>query len=669
MTIVDVAGWLNRTLESPPTSPATLARQVRRLPLDAVREAVAAQLRSPICRTSMQCAVMREILHITGVSDSAAICDTLARIAIDGELPGPHRVTAFSAFETVGNPFELAPRLAQHVDALQQVMFLRLAMSLGDAPSPGRFVADTVGSLPEGLPRRPLVEAFSNIRESQGLGFVQTFGMLLREGGLNEDPEAMRCILEAAACSNEPEAVDLLVFLRDQASDPAQRRLIQRAVMQTGTRVADGRLGERVPSPPPKAGAWGEAYGLLGSTDGAGAVILMAVLPDERGTVTMANVVIRLLGDVRDGFVRPHMAPEELEQVVDQLTGASSLTRVPIAVLAEYAAAAEARTEAMDLPLPHDALPALRLMRPYAVEGGDWSPVAAKRPVPADVESLLATEEYDAWFFDLGDLSAAGLVPGPGLMRDKGRAALERLEATGIGDRLRAMLSHQVRLCLLRDDVVDAKLLGACLKQLDRGLAKSDVARLMLARGATVEPTVRQAATGAALLGDEGLREEIRLQLLNDRATGDEAPKNQALAVLDLATALAVAQRPLQIGMLSEEVPRDELLLRTAVVVARSAAESMYAAADPRAVDARAAVEAVWPTVSRYYRLKTTPQARVFDTLVGTLEEMLQRRCPGCALACYREPKKVFTRELTSDVHPLERRPPRPSAAARKVKK
>jgi len=352
--------------------------------------------------------------------------------------------------------------------------------------------ADTVCLLLESAPPEMqilLMERIEESREQAGTSAAAAYRCVLGRGDLRLTWDlALGALVEEGGDA----AIRLLESLRDGASDNDAHRAFQGALLRLRTRALDA-------DPTPETMAEGVAH--MGSCDGQGTFILIATLVNPDGTRTLADLLIRSSGEIRDGFVVPRSSEEEALRLIDECVDQEQMAfvEVPLSEATRVAREAVARTRRGGLTLPESALPAVELFqrvkstwrgpqgdpREPPVRSTELRPPRGRGPTLTRVRELLSRPEYSAWFFDLGDLDGAGVELPARPSRVKVawyRQAAGRLASRAVSRRVVAMAWHMMRYHRWRGELEEARLCFQLAMVTARNFAGSALVRVILER-------------------------------------------------------------------------------------------------------------------------------------------------------------------------------------------
>ncbi len=335
-------------IDRPPLNDGELGRRLQHVDrADARREIVDRLFDGSVSRDGVE--VLSAALLVLGAEGQEA---RLERVVVDVRRARSERWTALSLI------FSASPERANRaLVGLAPADGLRLTLqpaaeAISDVladPAAGDTIAEALAALPREL-RSEAVAHLEEVRRSAGTPAVLVYRELLQR----EDLDDLRSLaLEAIVEEGGEEAAAELVQLRDEAGDPPSRQAFQRALLRLGTRAIEA------PSEPPAIK--GQAH--LGICDGQGAFILLGCFENADGTTSIADLCIRVTGEVRDGFAAAALDEGEVDVLFEKMreSGLGDLTTLPLSVAAAIAFAGVERTRRAGLSIPEDARPALLL--------------------------------------------------------------------------------------------------------------------------------------------------------------------------------------------------------------------------------------------------------------------------------------------------------------------
>ena len=649
MTRPNINALLVALLDEPPSDRTPLdlvLRDLSKKERNALREAVVRRLDADDAPSSRHIALLEALLSRLGIN---GVGDALGRLVENPARDLAVRRVAANALMVAGETDALGALEPDVADAVFTGLLRSQIMAQTD---PGAFLAQMVnaGFSPDnsGEAEAALLEVADRARRELGRTYVEFYLPLIEGAGNAPKPLAapvVAALVAAALGESDPETQAALMLLRGRGGDPKSRRAAQKAVLETGTAGL---------SPAPTAGpAPAGAKGYLSSADGAGALVVLATLPQPDGSLTLVNVCLRLIGDLRGGFVLPGQRARDIGDIIEQFRASASFVETTLERVAHLSIEAADRTLALGIELPKDAAPGLRLLRPYALSTAFAGIAPAPRVTLAAVRKLLSHPEYSAWFFDLGDFASAGLrlhkaLVTPGHIE----STLAALKGTFAPERVVALALHQARWHALKGETEAAALMAACSLQAETDFEHSVLGRVMAERGTADIPA------GGVDKPTVGVRdyfgEPDQRRLAHGLIFGDGRPGRAVdLARLDFAVALESVLNTLAVGMATELVPRSERVIQFADAVAKPAAEHLMARGAAK-FDSDAVFAPFRAMLDTLYAL--APE-RIRDDLahnVGiTLHNHVIGLCTECPLQCFANQKGKFREAIEAPAHPV----------------
>lgn len=346
-------------------------------------------------------------------------------------------------------------------------------------PAEAEDLAEALESVSDDL-RPALFAQIEEYRQKVGTPAAVAYEQVLRRPGL----AALRQVLVAAMVEEGGnDAISLLQTLRSEESDPARRRLLQGALLRLHTRRLDGKWR-----------GTGPACAYVSSCDGQGAFFVLGHRDNPDGRCTLAMLCVRAAGDVRDGYVVPGQPPDQVDRLLRKFaTDASTeFVRVEVAQATPLVQQAVSRTLALGMTVPLDAVPALRFFE--RVDGVPAPRITAPpRVTLLALRKLMRRPAYRrSWFFDEGDLAAAGVaaparsMPRPAQAAWIADAAQRLAREPALAQRLIAMAGHMASWHGLRGELAEQGQLAAAQQATASDFATSPLVRVLLERTLTV---------------------------------------------------------------------------------------------------------------------------------------------------------------------------------------
>lgn len=637
----DAREVIKNLLARPPISDGELGRRLRGVDSSSARREIVERLGRGDVPSEELDVLAAAMLHV-GVGDEA---DRLEALALATAIPRGTRWIAITLLLR-GEP----DRVALVLDQLTPDDRLRLmlqpaaeaARNVQAAPELASAIADCLAWVP--LADRG--EALAYLDEARrGAG---TPAMLAYRELLRREPALplLEVALEAIVDEGGAEAQAEIARLRDQASRPAVRQALQRALLRIATRAIE-------PSRRPPAVGTGH----LGSCDGQGAFVVAGCFENPDGTSSFVSFCIRAGSDLRNAFTVAAITGAERASLLEGMCmgGLSGVAPIDLAGAAAIVFEGLDRTRAAGLPTPKDAEaaialferardPARRIDPPPPPSDGESAPI----PLPK-ARSLLALPVYQCWFFDRGDLEAAG-VDLRAAMTGRSKAAwikgaLEKLAGSEVRPRLAAMLRHMAVWHALRGEADWAAFCSAAEVEVTARFAESALPRAMLERSikALAALAGREDERG---VGDPALRGRLRLQLFREV----EAPKGRDIATLDFCEAAYVALNIALSLLPVNQRPRDRDMAVAAFRMATVFAGAVFAANSQRSV--AGLPKAMEDALNTSARLDAGSAAMAIRGVLRALGAFLGQVCIHCPVACLNKPNMNVTDAFFSPVHP-----------------
>lgn len=379
------------------------------------------------------------------------------------------------------------------------------------------------------------------------------------------------------------------------------------------TRLLEGR---RAPTRPGDAAA----DVLFGACDGAGVFSVTVSTKTPDGNVTITNLIARIDGDVRGGFVSVDHAPKSAERLLDrirvELAGKSMV--VPIGLAIRYARDAVERTERLGLPLPDGALHAFARIAQLGV-AAELPPAPGPgiaAPTRGMVEDLLGEPLYESWFFTAGDQLE--------LLREPARSRR----------RLRAMAGFMACFHDALRQRQSAAIMASLAETLDDGKdpTKSPLVQVMLARSPAIDHGIEIGLSG----------EPTRAALRERMDTSDSPlPLGRHVAILDFADAAYGALDKLQVRIPSSRRLRESDYERLSLAIAEGFLRGGTATH-------------LEETLREFWALLDSYAGDLARCIHGALMDFRENACGRCPVACHDTPDEPMPEVYLSSGHPVQ---------------
>lgn len=564
-------------------------------------------------------------------------------------------------------------------------------VSVESDPAAAEEVAAALAGLEPAM-QPALFAQLEQLRRQVGTPAVIAYGEVLQRGSVSH-PAVRKELIGALIEEGGADAAELLSSLRDREQDQAARRELQGALLRLRTRSLEGQ-----------AQSLGEYSAQLSSCDGQGAFFLLGSRKNPDGRVTLALLCVRAAADLRDGYVLTAQPPEQQDKLLRAFAteAGTRFAKIPLPAAAALLKEATARTLALGMPLPADALPALRFFERFEPVAATLpAPAPRTRLTPAALRKILGRAEYRvSWFFDDADLQASGLAEDrmPALESPRSAlwgAALKALAdggGAGLARRVVAMARHMSLYHALRDERDEAGLLAAAADATEQDFARSPLCRVLLERfldpGAGTE--LRAASEsgphedplgieGPAREDDDadmgsGLTRELAAELGDDIPdlfkavtnrparrqhlkarffTGVEEPRGRDLLLLDLTEAVTLGlQRAL--SLLPGDVrPRDEQQEQAAFAMAADLRRFLL---DRRRSDVKALAGRLAEELVTTCFLPSELASALALSVLLTATRFVDEVCGRCPVRCIDQPARSVGDAYFAPGHPARRR-------------
>ncbi len=533
---------------------------------------------------------------------------------------------------------ELPP---EELVAMSELSLLLLFRYHRHDPDFGKIIRQTLEETPpDETTRMYMFELMERSRLEMTASAVSSYREALMSRKISKLHKRM---LEIVGAEGGDEAVRLLERYKKSARGAALKREASKALL----RARSNAIGA------PKTQAEDiSGYAYLSPCDGQGAFALLGVLENRDRTYTVADLVIRLTGDIRDGFLLPCIQEKEIEELVGEIAsgGGFELVRVPLSAVAGMVAMAEKRTVELGKTIPEDSRPAVELFHKVSADAvePDNEIESRGRPALSDTRRLFRRPEYaQSWFFDRGDLEAAGVeAPGGRLTKKWKTEAAAQLGETSMKARLLAMIGHMSLWHAWHNDPDTAALCRALAEEMSEDFKSSSLVHVMLEHSMPVlDELDDEDEVHHGSIGDPVIRAEIKRRCFIDV----DKPKGKDLARLDFTEAAHIALGDAFLRIPGDLRPRESQWIDAAFAVAGTYLQYMGsrrpdAAKRYTAQLHKALTDTLEPMGDRMDDVLST----VHQALGGFIDEV----CDVCDIQCHEHPRKHMAEAFFSDEHP-----------------
>lgn len=475
---------LDELFEHPPVSRAELEQRLAPVSLPSARRLLAERLAAPEL-TESDGELLVSVFQCVGVGQQGQ-----ALVALVSNPKVDQRIRAHALTILLHEDPAYGESLRQYVSDSE---LLRLAAqplcnviaTIEADPAEAEDLAAALESVADDL-RPALFAQVEEYRRQVGTPAAVAYEQVLQRPALRP----LRPIIIAAMVEEGGnDALSLLEAVRNEESDAARRRALQGALLRLHTRSLDGKWR-----------GTGEVCAYVSSCDGQGAFFVLGHRDNPDGRCTLAMLCVRAAGDVRDGYVVPGQPPEQVDRLLRKFASDASteFVRVAVAQATPLVKQAVARTLALGMAVPLDAVPALRFFE--RVDGAS-AKRAAPEPLPRSTRTalrkLMRRPAYRrSWFFDESDLVSAGIAV-PTRLRAApavwiAEAARRLAKVPALLQRLTAMAEHMAVWHGLGGETAAQAELAAARRATETDFAKSPLVHVLLERTWTVlQPSPR----------------------------------------------------------------------------------------------------------------------------------------------------------------------------------
>ncbi|MBM4319450.1 MAG: hypothetical protein FJ125_05675 [Deltaproteobacteria bacterium] len=635
----DASALVDRLLDEPPADD----RELRARLAGGAKTEICGQLVDRLARGAVRGSATRGMvstaLHLLGLGGQESRLMALVR---DARLPLLTRGAALEALSAWSPQLAfsaLAPLPQEDSHRLMDTPLVELTLGVQEEPEQGEAIAELLAGVPA-AEAESLLDGLERWRRELHVSPGLVYGQSLRRKELVALHEPMlQWIAEHGGASD----VDILQELSAEAAGAGQRTQIQRYLLRLSTRLAAaGRPGEEIP----------RAVARISACDGQGAFILLVSFPEpEGGLWTMADLVIRAAGDVRDGFVLVERTAEEREGVEQEMqrNGTVLWTTLPPAQAATLVREGIARTREMGLPLPVDARQALFLLERVAPAPLPEVPGGAELS-REEAQALLAAQDgIESWFLDAADLAEAKVGPPP--WGREAKSAAGKLAKHGLQRRIMGMARHMACWCHWSGESRRASAFASLAEEAARDFASSVLLEHLTRQTERIRKQSGDGRTGWMPSSSPGARQELRRRFF----AGISAQVGRDLALLDFLEAAASLVEGHLAGVPGGHRFRNEQMAGLAWPIAQAAVDWLIerlrsAAPESRMPDAR--LRALGFAVAQESGLSTAAATELVKRVMGGLAPFAACYCGTCPVHCLRRPEAAMVAEFSAPEHP-----------------
>jgi hypothetical protein len=614
----------------PPLNDGDLRRRLDRLNAREARQLLVTRLSQGGVRES-EGQLFRAALALIGLGEER---ERLIEIALDVRRTASQRGHALAVLDEAhpGAVAQLATRLPpDEMLALGDIPMIDLLAQILAEPGEAEQLHELLSEAPETL-REVVFDRMEQCRLRVGTPAVLTYGDLLSRHPCSS--LRTRALTPIVAEGGES-AVALLDRLRLVAETPEEQRELQGALMRVRTAMVDVRTD-----------GGPEGFGYLGSCDGQGAFILFGCFASIDDTFTRVDLCIRAAGEIRDGSVYPRASRQEIEEAVADFTAhaGTAFVRIPLPSAAAIVRAARVReSEGEDAPAGAGLAVALTFFHQVPARER-VSEATAEELVPARLREVLVSPMYESWFFDAGDLGAAGPPSSRKNQwkRWQARAAVA-VDKPEIRSRVLSMARHMARWHAYKNDLPTACLFAAAAADCERDFSKSALVEIL------IEHSREALVDGPALgghIGSPPLREHLKLLFFQEV----DRPRGRDLGHLDFTEAAYQVLGSALAMIPGERRPGDDRIAALAHTIGSRVADFfMSGRATPIA-------EVMMPLAEELVRSTDLEAGEckmiLSQMILPALGDFAEQVCSHCPVGCLDAPRRDVAEAFFSPRHP-----------------
>jgi hypothetical protein len=553
-------------------------------------------------------------LHSTG--DREASSAELESLIHDRAAPLRARSMALTALQGIDDARAHGAMVAlDRIDGATIVaeQMRPLVRAIEQEPSIAEIFVEAIGS-EAGKGSIEMLNAIESIRRDEGVSASVLYGEILARSSNDE----IARFTAARLAADEPGG-------RATAREAARRNARMRHVIE---HALSARVEQR---PATRTEAW------ISGSDGAGAVVVLFVTTQPNGSRSLIDIVFRLAGEVRDGFIESRARENRAGEIMTTMTGGGgpAFTAVPAGIAVRLALDAFVRSESSGR-RPSADIEAVR-QRIESLEPTDLPEFPNPSPTarPAAIRDLLRRPEFRSWFFSPGDLTETGVDDTMPSER-----VLAAIAGGPVRERLIAMTEYMARWFAWAGEVAASGLMSAITRDLRADFANASLPTLMLERSTL---PVRGARSDSIPMrrervGDPNLRGYLRQRFF----ARVRQPVGRDLARLDfMEAALSILESSLPTIPPSEQPRNDEQQ-----VMAHEVALEFRLGAQP--LD-RARVVAILRKHGPMGQKSATALAAQLAEGLASFRTVV---CGSCRVRCVDGPAMPVTRAFFDDRHP-----------------
>ncbi len=648
----DARAILDELFAHPPVSRAELEQRLDRTSTQDVRRLLIDRIVRGRLREA-DSDLMVSLFHLIGVGRD---CEVLVDAVADARRERHVRACALAVLLAADPTYSERLRKVVPADDLLALVAEPLAQFIFHAEAnsdDGEALVAALESVPAEM-LQPLFMQLEHRRRYGGVPAAVAYEQVLRRPALAAlHPEILNALTEEGG----RDAVQLLEALRQDASDPAQHRVLQGVLMRLHTRSMEGRT--RLP---------GTTHAYISSCDGQSTFFLLADRSNLDGTHTLALLCISAQYGIRDGHIATRQTGAQAEYLLSRFTAEAGVEFVRVKLeqanaivqktLREQAptgdrAAASGGGSPAQAELPESVGAALRFFG--RSEPGPLPRIAkATRATLALLRTQLQKRPYErTWFIDVADM--ASLPVPPPLRRQPSvawysQATAALAERPSLCDRLVAMATHMAFWHQLRGEASAAGLCLAAAESTRGAAADSTLLRVLIERSVDMARGSAKSPAGPALVAPVPLGDPLRRQYIKSKFFVEvEAPQGRDLALLDLTEAALLALEHALSLLPSDVRPREDELQQMAYALAVLFRDYILLK-EPR--EAAVLSERMTAALTVTCRPHRAPAELLGRTVLSALVAFVDEVCGSCKVGCLHRPRAKVGAHFFATTHP-----------------